>query len=95
MYSYLLDKNWKTDVSINTSIYNEFFIWNVNTAIEYQQQLGIIGRLGQKMNYAIGAYTLLQDVLSYNMKFALSYSNAYYPGIPNSNTLSALLAITK
>ena len=90
-----INPDWTLDVGANLTHYADFFIWDTNAKISYKENLGVLVRYGQKNNYAIGAFSDLADLLDYHIKLALSYSNAYYPGIPNSNTVSVFLSVSK
>ncbi len=90
-----INTDWSLNAGANLICYADFYIWDTNAKISYKKNIGVLVRYGQKNNYAIGAFSNLADLLDYHIQLALSYSNAYYPGIPNSNTVSVFLSVSK
>lgn len=90
-----INKDWSVAVGANLISYADFFIWDTNTKVSYQDNIGLLVRLGQKNNFAVGAFSNLADFFNWHIQLAISYSNAYYPGIPNSNTASVFLSVSK
>jgi hypothetical protein len=80
---------------INPKMSRDYFLLDANVDLSYKEQFGVLAKIGKQYSFATGAYVCIDNIIDYKLKVALSYSNAYYTGIPGTNSVGVSLYFSK
>lgn len=94
-YKFKLDKSWSIDIGASAKTYETQYFWDANTILSKKEAYGFLLKAGQKSSFACGAFVTISQIPEYNLNIALSYTNAYYPSIKQSNAFSIFMSFTK